>query len=739
MLKHATISRTSRAQQTLQLQRHWQHQDQQQQQPKQLGCNQESGQDGSTTTTTLDGKTNTSEQQQQEVHQVDLFNCIQNQASASQVNNIMDIDVPPPQTTDHNESIASHQSTSLLSPSPLSSQRFLQPNISSSCCSSPTPSSQITTNGMQFTAATLRGYSHMNNNTNYHSPAKSRSTPPSLANSPMKLIGTSRHRSSSRSARFSTIAGASTTTTTSTLTKSSNHNNLSSLSQQDSMIKIFAQTLSQDVEYITLHVNTQTKSQQIIKTLLRKFRLKHRDPNLFHLTLERWIRKDGLKFKSVMLLGDEACPLQLQQCCSNPPHNDIKFTLQMRSGALVKIYCSDVVPDAKYKCLSLSTQTTVEETIELMLYCLNLASQSTAKSRSTSTTTSMDNHHHRQFSDSPSSASSSSSDTSSSSGIESEPSNNINTNSSQTKTKHGQLDSDSRASSVTSISSGSNVSSLSSSLIDQYCMVIECKDSNFKRVLHSNEYLVDVYQGLIAEASKTLLGVDSVNGASSLTNHNNISSSLLSPASPTITNQSPDQWFFIKLKRRYEVSENSNNNANHPAATINYVNPRQNMPLPPIPPSLLKHHQQQQANNNLRHIVSTAQIELNRPGSSMAATASSGSTESELMRDIMRSTPIALTDHPTPQHLSKAAASRDEINFSTPQDDQAPPPIILLTPPVRPRRRNLSTASSTFGRPLIANNRRRYDPAQLAEDLDKLNIASVGGINSAAAAVASSE
>lgn len=521
------------------------------------------------------------------------------------------------------------------------------------------------------------------------------------------------------------------------------------------------------MKYVTLPVNTQTKSHEIIKTLLRKYRQKHRDPNLFHLTLERWIRKDGLKFKSVMLLGDEACPLQLQQCCSNPPHDDIKFTLQMRSGALVKIYCSDVVPDAKYKCLSLSTQTTVEETIELMLHCLNLTSQSTPKlqnSNTTTTTTTNDNtssttlytHHNRHFSGSPnpsSSSSSSSYDTSSSSGIESEP-NNIDTRKSSKKSQGaGALNSDSRASSVTSISSSSNVSSLSSSLIDQYCLIIERKKSNFTQTLRSDEYLVDVYQGLLAEASRTsdklhASEADSAttdSGASSLSHHQTNNKSSSSQPLADSVRQSSDQWFFIKLKRRYETENNANSRPQ--AGAINHVNPRQNMPLPPIPPSQSSVNQQPQQqqqlinSNHLRHFVSTTQIEVNRPGSSLAANNSSCSSysastaESELMRDIMRSTPITLPSSYSP-HLAAATAiggggGGDEVDSG----HQAPPPsIILLTPPVRPRRRNLSNVSSTFvphssafvPPPSTAtnsiSNKRRYDQAQLIEDLDRLNI-----------------
>lgn len=451
------------------------------------------------------------------------------------------------------------------------------------------------------------------------------------------------------------------------------------LCSSESMIKVFAQTLSQDVEYVTLHVNAQTKSNQVVKSLLKKFRLKHRDPNLYHLTLERWIRKDGLKYKSVMLLGDEASPLQLQQCCSNPPHNDIKFTLQMRSGTLVKVFCSDVAPDSRYKCLSLSAHTTVEETIELMLHCLNLITPNVAQTTTTCITN--NNSHHMRSSDSPSSTGSSSSSDSSSSGIESDPTcllnhrtdhgppNHHNPTITPSLTTH-QLDSRSRASSVTSISSSSNVSNVSTSIMEQYCLVIECKDTNFCRTLDSDEYLVDVYQSLLNEAKG-----QNVEGLTVVTD--NINDELIKQK------QSTDQWFLIKLKRRDHQN------------IIKFTNPRQNIPLPPIPLSMSQFGNA----DNLQNIVSTAQIEVNsRPNSTLPITSSVDM-------------------------------------YKLDQRSKAPPPpstIVLLQPPIRPRRRNLSNASSTFGRPLVANSsRRRYDPAQLAEDLSRLNIreSGIGGLS----------
>lgn len=526
----------------------------------------------------------------------------------------------------------------------------------------------------------------------------SSSLSPSLLSTPTKLFHLNHHL------HHSTSSSTPNSPFSSPQKSSNGYNNTNSSSllrpkcSSDSMIKVFAQTLSQDVEYVTLHVNTQTKSNQIIKSLLRKFRLKHRDPNLFYLTLERWIRKDGLKSKSVMLLGDEACPLQLQQCCSNPPHNDIKFTLQIRAGSLVKISCNDVVPDAQYKCLSLSTQTTVEETIELMLHCLNLANQTTSTASNTTNSQT-----HLRLTDSPSSTGSSNSSSSASSnsstfGLESE-SNCVTSSaneSSTTRINGGSLDSDSRASSVTSISSTSNISTISNSITDQFCLVVESNDKMFRRVLDSDEYVVDVHQNLSTEAKRHLKHVH----PHGITNGANIN------------RQHTEQAFFLKLQKRDEQPSNRSLTA------IELSNQRQNIPLPPIPPASSRQlFVGFSVNNDLHNFVSTTQIEVStirRNCTVHRPSISSLTLQPTVMKDgdLCRLSPVfSQSQRPQQQNTSQLLASA-----SSP-----PPEQIVLLPPIRPRRKNISNAS-TFGRPLYASKRRRYDPAQLAEDLNKLDL-----------------
>lgn len=438
-----------------------------------------------------------------------------------------------------------------------------------------------------------------------------------------------------------------------------------------SKIRIHAQTLNQDIEYITVAVNSQTTSRHVIKTLLRRFRMKHKDPKLYYLTLERWIRKDGLKTRSTMLLSDEACPLPLQQCCSNPPHDDIKFSLHMHSGALIKIHCSDVVPETRYKCLSLSSHTTVDETIELMLYCLNLMPADVneqTQSKMTNTNDSLiRNTGSPNSTSSASSTSSRVSELSSSSGVESDPTSAqsyCNTNNANVPRQSDSLNNtslvDSRTNSVTSISS----SSLSTSHLEHYQISVECKDTSRSRVLSADEYLVNVYDGFTAMASAQKAD----RAQTDLSIHQN----------------SPNTWFQIKLQRRQDSNSVHQLAVRTSDKTMQFERQHSYSPmgaqLPPVP----------------KHTSSSSLL--------IPMQASSVTSNVEAL-------------------MSCEATSRSARRPLPP-----PPQFIVIGPPVRPRRRNLSNASSTFVRQPRSvmdskpvSNRRRYDPAQLADDLDKLD------------------
>lgn len=69
------------------------------------------------------------------------------------------------------------------------------------------------------------------------------------------------------------------------------------------MVKVYTSILCAEVEYKTLSITNETTSKQLICLLLSKFKLKHRDPNLFYLTMEIRIRKAGkcLPMEAILL------------------------------------------------------------------------------------------------------------------------------------------------------------------------------------------------------------------------------------------------------------------------------------------------------------------------------------------------------------------------------------------------------------------------------------------------------
>ena len=65
--------------------------------------------------------------------------------------------------------------------------------------------------------------------------------------------------------------------------------------------------------------------------LLSKYRMRHRDPKLFYLTMDIYIKRTGIPLKRTLTLEDEARPAELKSC---HPWGECKFTLQMRKGGL---------------------------------------------------------------------------------------------------------------------------------------------------------------------------------------------------------------------------------------------------------------------------------------------------------------------------------------------------------------------------------------------------------------------
>ncbi|KAI1291947.1 hypothetical protein HDE_07302 [Halotydeus destructor] len=100
------------------------------------------------------------------------------------------------------------------------------------------------------------------------------------------------------------------------------------------VIKVHSRVLCPAVEYKTLSVSTRTTCKDIVEQLLAKFRMKHRDPDMFYITMEVWMKTAGIPLRCVMVLDDDACPAHLQL---SYPHQQTKFTLCVRRVGIYKI------------------------------------------------------------------------------------------------------------------------------------------------------------------------------------------------------------------------------------------------------------------------------------------------------------------------------------------------------------------------------------------------------------------
>ncbi|KAK3931371.1 Ras-associating and dilute domain-containing protein, partial [Frankliniella fusca] len=135
---------------------------------------------------------------------------------------------------------------------------------------------------------------------------------------------------------------------------------------QTTTVKVYARCLRPDIEYKTLGITFQTTCREVVEALLSKYRMRHRDPNLFFLTMEVTVRRAGVR--TVLVLDEEARPAALQAC---HPTGDSRFALQTRRGGLVKIYDSALMPGSQYKSLLISERTTVDELLQILLNCYN--------------------------------------------------------------------------------------------------------------------------------------------------------------------------------------------------------------------------------------------------------------------------------------------------------------------------------------------------------------------------------
>jgi len=134
-------------------------------------------------------------------------------------------------------------------------------------------------------------------------------------------------------------------------------------------LKIFASCLRPDIEYKTLSVCYQTRSRDLIWQLLSKFKMKHRDPKLFYLTMDVVISKTETPVTRTLVLDDEARPAELSSC---NPWGECKFTLQTKKGGLVRVYDSVLMKESNFKSLLISSDTTVEDVVRILFHCYGL-------------------------------------------------------------------------------------------------------------------------------------------------------------------------------------------------------------------------------------------------------------------------------------------------------------------------------------------------------------------------------
>ncbi len=132
-----------------------------------------------------------------------------------------------------------------------------------------------------------------------------------------------------------------------------------------STIKIYAKCLRSDIEYKTLSVSRNTTSAEVIWMLLSKFKMRHRDPKLFYLTMDIGVAA----LSRTLSLEDDSRPAELKSC---HPWGECKFTLQMKRGGLVRIHDSVLMAESKYKCLLISENTSVREVITILFHCYGL-------------------------------------------------------------------------------------------------------------------------------------------------------------------------------------------------------------------------------------------------------------------------------------------------------------------------------------------------------------------------------
>ncbi|XP_026844692.1 uncharacterized protein LOC113565774 [Drosophila persimilis] len=140
----------------------------------------------------------------------------------------------------------------------------------------------------------------------------------------------------------------------------------SSLNEQppQTTIKVYTNCLKIDIEYKTLGIQWDTTSKEVIAMLLRRLKMRHRDPRLFYLSMEVAVRRAGVK--TILVLDEDTRPAIMQAC---HPKGESRFCLQLKAGGLIRVHTSALQPSSQYKSLVISEETNCDELLQLLLGC----------------------------------------------------------------------------------------------------------------------------------------------------------------------------------------------------------------------------------------------------------------------------------------------------------------------------------------------------------------------------------
>lgn len=75
---------------------------------------------------------------------------------------------------------------------------------------------------------------------------------------------------------------------------------------------MYANCLRPDIEYKTLSITYETTCHEVVENLLNKYRMRHRDPRLFYMTMEVTVRRANVR--TILPLDEDARPAVLQSC-----------------------------------------------------------------------------------------------------------------------------------------------------------------------------------------------------------------------------------------------------------------------------------------------------------------------------------------------------------------------------------------------------------------------------------------